>query len=57
MNANVIIDETMTLEQKLEAIAQAMQNVQDKAKEEAKKWGREFVPLDPADLTICEGCT
>jgi hypothetical protein len=44
MNANAIITEEMTLEEKLAAIDQAMANAQAAA------------PLDPALLTICDGC-
>ena len=56
MNANAIIDDTMTLEEKLAAIDQAMQNAQAQANEEAKANGTVAAPLDPASLTICEGC-
>lgn len=56
MNATHIIDDTMTLEEKLEAIEQALANAQSQAKEEAAERGVDFVPIDPADLTMCEGC-
>ena len=54
MNANAIIADEMSLEDKLKAI--------DAAVEEAKvdfnkKNGRQAdAPVDPADLTMCEGC-
>lgn len=56
MNASTIISDDMTLEEKLSAIEQAMQNAQAQASEDAKAKGMTAVPLDPADLTMCEGC-
>ena len=56
MNASQIIDDTMTLEEKLAAIDQAMANAQAQANEEAATRGQVAAPLDPADLTMCEGC-
>lgn len=56
MNASTIISDDMTLEQKLEAIEKAMQNAQEQANEEAKANGTVAAPIDPADLTMCEGC-
>lgn len=56
MNSNAIIDETMTLEEKLAAIDQAMANAQAMANDEAVSRGQVAAPLDPADLTMCEGC-
>lgn len=54
MNANNIINDDMTLEQKLAAIDAAMK---DGAKEFNRKNGRpEDAPVDPSDLTMCEGC-
>jgi len=52
MNANTIINEEMTLEEKLSAIDKAMANAQA----EHKKSNPGAAPLDPADLTQCEGC-
>lgn len=46
----------MTLEEKLAAIDAAMKAAQQQADEEAKKNGTIAAPLDPASLTICEGC-
>ena len=57
MNANTIIDDNMTLEEKLEAIEKAMATAQMQANEEAGKTGAIAAPIDPADLTICEGCS
>lgn len=56
MNASTIINDDMTLEQKLDAIAQAMDRAQDSANEMAAKKGEIAAPIDPADLTMCEGC-
>ncbi len=56
MNANSIITDDMTLEEKLAAIDQAMANAQAQADEEAASRGTFAAPLDPADLTMCEGC-
>ena len=56
MNASTIIDDNMTLEEKLAAIDQAMKNAQDQANEEAAQNGTVAAPLDPASLTICDGC-
>ena len=56
MNASQIISDDMTLEEKLSAIEKAMANAQTMANEEAAKKGVIAAPLDPADLTMCEGC-
>jgi hypothetical protein len=56
MNATQIINDEMTLEEKLAAIDQAMMNAQSQANEEAAARGQIAAPLDPADLTMCEGC-
>jgi hypothetical protein len=56
MNASAILSDDMTLEEKLEAIEQAMKNAQEVANEEAAKSGTIAAPLDPADLTMCESC-
>lgn len=56
MNANNIINDEMSLEEKLAAIEQAMANAQEQANEEAASRGMVAAPLDPADLTMCEGC-
>ena len=52
MNANTILTEDMTLEQKLEAIDKAMAEFQ--AKHLIENPGE--APLDPSSLTICDGC-
>lgn len=56
MNANTIINDEMSLEEKLAAIDLAMKNAQEQANEEAAARGSIAAPLDPADLTMCEGC-
>lgn len=56
MNASLLLNDTMTLTEKLEAIDRAMANAQAQANEEAATRGLVAAPLDPADLTMCEGC-
>jgi len=56
MNANAILNDEMTLEEKLAAIDAAMANAQALANEEAQVNGQVAAPLDPASLTICDGC-
>lgn len=57
MNANAILDENMTLEEKLAAIDAAMAAVAGQTKQVVGDDGTVTnVPLDPADLTMCEGC-
>jgi hypothetical protein len=56
MNASQIISDDMTLEEKLAAIDQAMANAQASAQASASANGTAFAPLDPADLTMCDGC-
>lgn len=52
MQASTIINDKMTLEEKLSAIDAAMANAQ----EVYKSHNPGLAPLDPADLTMCEGC-
>jgi len=56
MNATTIINDEMTLEEKLAAIDSAMMNAQAQANEEAASKGQVAAPLDPSLLTICDGC-
>jgi|TARA_B100001250_G_C19658756_1_gene726069 hypothetical protein len=56
MNASQIINDNMTLEEKLKAIDAAMQAAQQQADDDAKQSGNTSAPLDPASLTICDGC-
>ena len=52
MNASAVITDDMTLEEKLAAIDAAMQTAQINH----QKANPGAAPLDPADLTQCEGC-
>lgn len=56
MNASQIITDDMTLEEKLQAISDAMEEAQATANEAAAARGEIAAPIDPADLTMCEGC-
>jgi hypothetical protein len=56
MNASTIISNEMSLDEKLAAIDAAMANAQAQASEDASSRGMFAAPLDPADLTMCEGC-
>ncbi len=56
MNAGQIITDDMSLEEKLSAIDAAMRAAQAVADEQAKKSGGIAAPLDPASLTVCDGC-
>lgn len=56
MNAGQIITNDMSLEEKLNAIDAAMQAAQAVADEQAKKSSGIAAPLDPASLTVCDGC-
>lgn len=51
MNATAIISDDMTLDEKLAAIDLAMANAQAVARESGAE-----APLDPSELTMCEGC-
>lgn len=56
MNATQIISDDMSLDEKLAAIDAAMLAAQSQANDDAAKRGAFAAPLDPADLTMCEGC-
>ena len=56
MNANQIITDDMTLEEKLSAIDAALRAAQEAADDQAKSNGTGAAPVDPASLTICDGC-
>ena len=56
MNANQIITDDMTLEEKLSAIDAALKAAQEAADAQAKSNGTVAAPVDPASLTICDGC-
>lgn len=56
MNASTIINDTMSLEEKLAAIDAAMIAAQQVANDAAAARGFTAAPLDPADLMMCDGC-
>ena len=56
MNASAIINDEMTLEEKLQAISDAMEQAQATANAAAARSGQTAAPIDPASLTICDGC-
>ena len=56
MTTNKIISDEMTLEEKLAAIDLAMANAQAMANDDAAASGGVAAPIDPALLTICDGC-
>jgi len=56
MNASQIITDDMSLEEKLKAIDAAMQAAQAAADDQARRSGGVAAPLDPASLTVCDGC-
>lgn len=55
-NANAIINDEMSLEEKLAAIDLAMKNAQEMANEEAVSNGGVAAPIDPQEFLMCEGC-
>ena len=56
MNASTIISDSMTLEEKLAAIDEAMANAQAQANEDAVSDSTTSTSLDPQDLLMCDGC-
>lgn len=56
MNASAILNDNMSLEDKLQAISDAMEQAQQTANDAAAARGEIAAPIDPADLTMCEGC-
>lgn len=56
MNASAIIDDNMTLEEKLKAIENAMREKQKEVNSGRELVGLPPVEIDPAELTMCEGC-
>lgn len=56
MNSNALLNDDMTLEEKMAAIDKAMNDPQVK-EDFNRKNGRPLdAPVDPSDLTMCEGC-
>ena len=56
MNANAIVNDQMTLEEKLAAIDKAMRLAQEQSNEERTRAGLPPVMIDPALATVCDGC-
>ena len=56
MNANTILQDDMSLQDKLDAIDKMMRQAQEEANEKAASNGQIAAPIDPASLTICDGC-
>ena len=52
----VLSDDNASLEDKLKAIEQMVQQAQTEADAKAKNAGEIAAPVDPADLTMCIGC-
>jgi hypothetical protein len=55
-NASTIINDEMTLDEKLAAIDAAMAAAQSQAEEDASSTGGLSAPVDPQDFLMCEGC-
>lgn len=56
MNASQILNDNMTLDEQLAAIDAAIKAKQEQFNKENDRPGVVLAPLDPADLTMCEGC-
>ncbi len=56
IKASTIIKDDMTLEEKLAAIDKMMADAVAAAAETSDNSGNAAAPIDPADLTMCEGC-
>lgn len=56
MNANEVISEEMTLEEKLAAIDKLMNDEEAKKKYRQIKGLAPNAPVDPMDMLHCEGC-
>ena len=52
----VLSDDNASLEDKLKAIEQMVQQAQIEADMKTKATGEIVAPVDPADLTMCIGC-
>ncbi len=56
MKIDSIISDDMTLEEKLAAIDEAMENLQDIEKGHTDNRTSMSAPIDPSLLMICDGC-
>ena len=56
MNANKIINDEMTLEEKLAAIDAAMNSPEQKKEFNLRNGRPADAPVDPQDMLQCEGC-
>jgi len=56
MQANTILSDSMTLDEKLAAIDAAMASAVLQAQQASDDNKNTVAPLDPADLTMCLGC-
>jgi len=56
LNANEVISEEMTLEEKLAAIDKLMNDEEAKKKYRQIKGLAPNAPVDPMDMLHCEGC-
>ena len=54
MKATTIINDSMTLEQKLEAIDNAIKKAETGMT--VTQVGQLMIPVDPASLLVCDGC-
>ena len=55
MDASATLDDSMTLLEKLAKIDQMINDAMDKQQQESGG-NRVAAPVDPAELTMCEGC-
>jgi hypothetical protein len=53
--SNQLTDD-MSLEEKLAILDRALANAQSEANARAAEYGLAAAPIDPADLTMCDGC-
>lgn len=56
MNANNIINDTMTLDEKLAAIDSALKSLAQASTEDSSRDVSRGYTNDPMDLLICDGC-
>lgn len=56
MDGTALLNDALTLDEKLAMIDKMMAETQEKAKESSKKMGKTFIPADPSELTRCDGC-